>query len=183
MTVLQGLQARLPRRCRHGRLQSRVPGPAVRRAAAPGHALLAGLAAAVAAPGPPDPQRRAAELGRPAHAPGRAGQAPRRDHAGTGHSRLAGESFQAWFARRAPRPESPETAGPRLLLWPDTFINYLEPSIGRDAVAALEVLGYRVEVPAQPVCCGLTWISTGQLDHAKRVMTGTRPVTRIGAGS
>ena len=92
---------------------------------------------------------------------------------------LAGESFQAWFARRGPRPESsdtpesPETPRPRLLLWPDTFTNYLEPSIGRDAVAALEALGYRVEVPAQPVCCGLTWISTGQLDHAKEVMART----------
>jgi FAD/FMN-containing dehydrogenase/Fe-S oxidoreductase len=86
---------------------------------------------------------------------------------------LAGESFQAWFARRAPRAASPEAAGPRLLLWPDTFTNYLEPSIGRAAVEALEALGYRVEVPAQPVCCGLTWISTGQLDHAKRVMTQT----------
>jgi len=95
---------------------------------------------------------------------------------------LAGESFQAWFARRGPRPESAESAesaetpgtpGPRLLLWPDTFTNYLEPSIGRDAVAALEALGYRVEVPAQPVCCGLTWISTGQLGHAKEVMART----------
>jgi FAD/FMN-containing dehydrogenase/Fe-S oxidoreductase len=92
---------------------------------------------------------------------------------------LAGESFQAWFARRAPRaassgsPASSAEAGPRLLLWPDTFTNYLEPSIGRAAVTALEGLGYQVEVPAQPVCCGLTWISTGQLEHAKRVMTRT----------
>jgi len=83
---------------------------------------------------------------------------------------LAGESFQAWFARRGPRPGA---AGPRLLVWPDTFTNYLEPSIGRDAVTALEALGYRVEIPAEPVCCGLTWISTGQLDHAKRVMART----------
>ena len=89
---------------------------------------------------------------------------------------LAGESFQAWFARRGPRAASsvsPAEAGPRLLLWPDTFTNYLEPSIGRAAVTALEALGYQVEVPAQPVCCGLTWISTGQLEHAKRVMTRT----------
>ena len=83
---------------------------------------------------------------------------------------LASQSFQAWFARRGARSGG---AGPRLLLWPDTFTNYLEPSVGRAAVTALEALGYRVEVPAQPVCCGLTWISTGQLDHAKRVMTRT----------
>ena len=76
-------------------------------------------------------------------------------------------------AESAESAETPGTPGPRLLLWPDTFTNYLEPSIGRDAVAALEALGYRVEVPAQPVCCGLTWISTGQLDHAKEVMART----------
>ncbi|HYZ54776.1 MAG TPA: FAD-linked oxidase C-terminal domain-containing protein, partial [Streptosporangiaceae bacterium] len=83
---------------------------------------------------------------------------------------LAGESLQTWFARRGPRQE-PD--GPRLLLWPDTFTNYLEPGIGRAAVTALEALGYRVEIPRRAVCCGLTWISTGQLDHAKRVLTRT----------
>ena len=86
---------------------------------------------------------------------------------------LAGESFQAWFARRAPRRRSPGDAAQRVLLWPDTFTNYLEPGIGRAAVTALEALGYQVEVPARPVCCGLTWISTGQLEYAKRVMTRT----------
>jgi FAD/FMN-containing dehydrogenase/Fe-S oxidoreductase len=83
---------------------------------------------------------------------------------------LAGESLQAWFARRGPRQEPDR---PRLLLWPDTFTNYLEPGIGQAAVAALEALGYHVEIPRRAVCCGLTWISTGQLDHAKRVMGRT----------
>jgi len=83
---------------------------------------------------------------------------------------LAGLSFQAWFVRHGPRAAG---GGPRLLLWPDTFTNYLEPGIGRAAVTALEALGYRVEVPARPVCCGLTWISTGQLDHARRVLQAT----------
>jgi FAD/FMN-containing dehydrogenase/Fe-S oxidoreductase len=86
---------------------------------------------------------------------------------------LAGESFQAWFGRRGPRGP---VDGPRLLLWPDTFTNYLEPAIGRDAVTALEALGYRVEVPSAPVCCGLTWHSTGQLDQAKKVLTRTLAV-------
>lgn len=86
---------------------------------------------------------------------------------------IAAESFQAWFAAR-PRREEPDR--PRLLLWPDTFTNYLDPTIGKDAVAALEALGYRVEVPEQPVCCGLTWISTGQLDQATRVLRRTLSV-------
>ncbi len=83
---------------------------------------------------------------------------------------LAPRSFQDWFAAR---PAPPAGNGPRLLLWPDTFTNYLDPSIGEAAVTALEALGYCVELPAGKVCCGLTWVSTGQLDHAKRVLRRT----------
>jgi Fe-S oxidoreductase len=32
----------------------------------------------------------------------------------------------------------------------------------------LEAAGYHVALPAAPVCCGLTWISTGQLQVARR---------------
>jgi len=37
----------------------------------------------------------------------------------------------------------------------------------------LEGAGYRVELPDEPLCCGLTWISTGQLDTARRVLRRT----------
>jgi Fe-S oxidoreductase len=37
----------------------------------------------------------------------------------------------------------------------------------------LEAAGFRVVVPRKAVCCGLTWISTGQLDVAKRVLRST----------
>jgi Fe-S oxidoreductase len=35
-------------------------------------------------------------------------------------------------------------------------------------VRVLEAAGYAVQVTGEPVCCGLTWISTGQLDGARR---------------
>ena len=60
-----------------------------------------------------------------------------------------------------------------MLLWPDSFTNAFDPDLGMDAVAVLESLGYRVEVPDKPVCCGLTWVSTGQLGQAKRVLRRT----------
>ncbi|MGP3983539.1 FAD-binding and (Fe-S)-binding domain-containing protein [Streptomyces sp. KR80] len=63
-----------------------------------------------------------------------------------------------------------------VLLLPDTFTNYLSPSVGRSAVAVLEAAGLRVVVPPQPVCCGLTWVSTGQLDRARKVMRRTLDV-------
>jgi FAD/FMN-containing dehydrogenase/Fe-S oxidoreductase len=83
---------------------------------------------------------------------------------------FASQTLQAWVAKRDPGP-----AGLRgeVILWPDTFTNHLTPGIGQAAVEVLETAGYRVIVPEQPLCCGLTWISTGQLATAKRVLRRT----------
>ncbi|WP_327232113.1 FAD-linked oxidase C-terminal domain-containing protein [Streptomyces murinus] len=88
---------------------------------------------------------------------------------------FAEESFVQWWRARADEP--PDPADPRtVLLWPDTFTTYFHPAIGRSAVRVLEDAGFRVAVPTRPVCCGLTWISTGQLDTAKRVLRRTLDV-------
>jgi Fe-S oxidoreductase len=91
--------------------------------------------------------------------------------------RFAAQTFRAWFAARPGRgggtvlasggttPPSPPGA---VLLWVDTFTDYFTPEVGRAAVRVLEAAGYAVQVTAEPVCCGLTWISTGQLDGARR---------------
>jgi len=65
-----------------------------------------------------------------------------------------------------------------VLVFPDSFTNYFDPAVGRAAVSVLEALGYRVEVPTQPVCCGLTWMSTGQVGMAGRVLRRTLGVLR-----
>ncbi|WP_051717743.1 FAD-binding and (Fe-S)-binding domain-containing protein [Streptomyces megasporus] len=63
----------------------------------------------------------------------------------------------------------------RVVLWPDTFTNHLSPEAGTAAVRVLEAAGLEVVLPpgAGRVCCGLTWISTGQLDGARRVLRRT----------
>ncbi len=81
---------------------------------------------------------------------------------------LAPETFTRWFRRRAGR-----TSGPQVLLWPDTFTDRFAPEIGRAAVAVLRAAGFDPRLPRGPVCCGLTWVSTGQLGVAKRVMQRT----------
>lgn len=83
---------------------------------------------------------------------------------------FAERTFEQWFARR-----EPQGGGERgtVLLWPDTFTNHFHPHIGRAAVRVLEDAGWRVELPAQALCCGLTWISTGQLGMAERILTRT----------
>ena len=50
----------------------------------------------------------------------------------------------------------------------DTFTNAFAPQVGQAAVRVLEAAGYEVRVTGRNVCCGLTWISTGQLDGARR---------------
>lgn len=100
---------------------------------------------------------------------------------------LAHEPFTRWWRDRV-REAARETGagagsgsgrperGRTVVLWPDTFTNHLSPSVGRSAVAVLEAAGLRVVVPPKPVCCGLTWVSTGQLDRARTVMRRTLDV-------
>ncbi len=84
---------------------------------------------------------------------------------------FATETLQQWWSRRPPR-DTPGSRG-RVLLWPDTFTNTFAPHVGQAAVAVLEDAGWEVTMPSEPVCCGLTWISTGQLGVAKRVLRRT----------
>ncbi|MFF4697303.1 FAD-binding and (Fe-S)-binding domain-containing protein [Streptomyces chattanoogensis] len=96
--------------------------------------------------------------------------------------RLATEPFTRWWWRRRP-----PTTGRTVVLWPDTFTNFLSPEVGRAAVRVLEAAGLRPLLPPtaplraarglprphRPLCCGLTYVSTGQLDQARAVMRRT----------
>jgi FAD/FMN-containing dehydrogenase/Fe-S oxidoreductase len=84
--------------------------------------------------------------------------------------RFAPESLRQWWQRRG--GSRPGTRG-TVLLWPDTFTNTFHPHIGRAAVELLEQAGWTVLLPERPLCCGLTWISTGQLSTAKKVLRRT----------
>ncbi|MFI1762706.1 FAD-binding and (Fe-S)-binding domain-containing protein [Streptomyces sp. NPDC020800] len=112
-------------------------------------------------------------------APGAVNALARRPRIARGLSRLAGletrrgllgvapRTFRQWFrARRKPTGPTRET----VVLWPDTFSNFLDPSGAQDTVEVLEALGYEVVLPDGPVCCGLTWYSTGQLGVARGVL-------------
>ncbi len=77
------------------------------------------------------------------------------------------QSLQKWFRRRTKRPSGRRG---QVVLWPDTFTNRFTAEAGRAAVRVLEDAGWSVSMPRQPVCCGLTSISTGQLGIAKRTL-------------
>jgi FAD/FMN-containing dehydrogenase/Fe-S oxidoreductase len=84
---------------------------------------------------------------------------------------VATRTLRASFARR-PRSAAAPSRG-RVVLFPDTFTDHLMPEVGRAAVRSLERLGFEVVLPDRDVCCGLTWISTGQLAVAGRVLART----------
>lgn len=90
---------------------------------------------------------------------------------------LARTPFTRWWRSRAgeSRPQGPGATA--VTLWPDTFTEYLSPHTGRAAVRVLEAAGLEVTVPRGPVCCGLTYVSTGRLDRARTVLR--RTLTRL----
>ncbi|GAA1561023.1 FAD-binding and (Fe-S)-binding domain-containing protein [Kribbella sancticallisti] len=81
---------------------------------------------------------------------------------------FAAQTFTHWFLARG--KQDVEAGRGKVVLWPDTLTEYLAPEIGQAAVEVLEAAGYEVILPDKQVCCGLTWISTGQLGVAKRVL-------------
>jgi len=83
---------------------------------------------------------------------------------------FAAPTLRRWFASREPGGDGRHGT---VLLWPDTFTNYFHPHVGMAATVVLEQAGWRVEIPPRPLCCGLTWISTGQLTTGKRMLART----------
>ncbi|UUU40718.1 FAD-binding and (Fe-S)-binding domain-containing protein [Streptomyces sp. NBC_00162] len=73
----------------------------------------------------------------------------------------------------APVPSPVPAPSPVVTLWPDTFTEYLTPEVGRAAVRVLEAAGLTVTVPTGQVCCALTYVSTGRLDRARKVLHRT----------
>lgn len=89
------------------------------------------------------------------------------------------------FRRRRDSRAPATLGGRRVVLFVDSFTNHLSPDVGEAAVAVLADAGYRAELSPREACCGLTWISTGQLDAARRRLRRTvallLPAVREGA--
>ncbi|WP_263168954.1 FAD-binding and (Fe-S)-binding domain-containing protein [Streptomyces sp. SCSIO ZS0520] len=93
---------------------------------------------------------------------------------------LPAETFSRWWRRGLRRASGRRRggavrrlpAGRTVILWPDTFTDHLSPQVGRAAVEVLRDAGLECLVP-EKVCCGLTYVSTGQLDGARAVLRRT----------
>jgi len=62
---------------------------------------------------------------------------------------------------------------PDVWIWADSFTDHFFPDNAHAAIRFLEAAGLTVRVIADDACCGLTWISTGQLDQACSIMERT----------
>ena len=143
-----------------------------RRRLRPARALHAGPAAAVGRPrrphapagqrGPRLPARRPA-----GQVVGRDGPAPRRAAVRPAHLPRSSGPTRPTSARR-------RTTAPPVALWVDSFTDHFAPEVALAAARVLEAAGYRVQVPGADTCCGLTWITTGQLDTARKTLAAHR---------
>jgi FAD/FMN-containing dehydrogenase/Fe-S oxidoreductase len=66
------------------------------------------------------------------------------------------------------RVTAPESNGDPVVIWVDSFSDFFAGDAVPAAVSVLAAAGYAPQVVQRPACCGLTWISTGQLDGARR---------------
>ncbi|MEJ7770676.1 MAG: FAD-binding and (Fe-S)-binding domain-containing protein [Geodermatophilaceae bacterium] len=85
---------------------------------------------------------------------------------------LSRTTFRHGWSHR-PQPSRAPAANGRVVLFVDSFTEHFSPEIGTATVSVLEAAGYAVTVPSRSTCCGLTWISTGQLDGARRQVRRT----------
>ena len=62
---------------------------------------------------------------------------------------------------------------PDVWIWADSFSDHFFPGNGHAAIRYLESVGLTARVIPDDACCGLTWITTGQLDEARAIMERT----------
>jgi Fe-S oxidoreductase len=77
----------------------------------------------------------------------------------------------------APRTLRRTTGVPELVpdvwIWADSFTDHFFPDNALAAIRFLESTGVTARVIRDDACCGLTWVTTGQLDEARSIMART----------
>lgn len=60
-----------------------------------------------------------------------------------------------------------------VMVWVDPFTDRFAPEVGLAAVRVLQAAGYNVVLSPKKAGCALTWISTGQLEQARKISRNT----------
>jgi Fe-S oxidoreductase len=77
------------------------------------------------------------------------------------------------FAPKTLRRSAPTGGSPDVWIWADSFSDHFFPANGLAAIDYLASVGLTARVIPDDACCALTWITTGQLDRARAIMTRT----------
>jgi len=91
-------------------------------------------------------------------------------------------SIPTFATRTLRRSDAATTVGagqPDVWIWADSFTDHFFPRSGIAALDYLRAHGVDTRVIQDDACCGLTWITTGQLDRAKPMVE--RTVERLAA--
>ncbi|WP_435198065.1 FAD-binding and (Fe-S)-binding domain-containing protein [Janibacter sp. GS2] len=97
---------------------------------------------------------------------------------------FARETFRTWAREEGMVASAAQMAGADhpVAIFVDSFTDHFSPDVGRSAVAVLREAGFAPFVPAEALCCGLTFISTGQLDAARSTLeTAARVLAPVAA--
>ena len=78
--------------------------------------------------------------------------------------KFAWRRYSDWHKRNASTKPAPRGD---VVLFNDTFTEYMHPEVGRAATRVLEALGYKVILERRKTCCGRPLISKGQLSTAR----------------
>ncbi len=89
--------------------------------------------------------------------------------------KFAKQTFRNWFNKRS---KGKKQNGKKVILWPDTFNNFLLPETGVAAALFLENAGYNVVLPSKVLCCGRPLYDYGFLDLAKKLLRETLDVLK-----
>jgi FAD/FMN-containing dehydrogenase/Fe-S oxidoreductase len=81
--------------------------------------------------------------------------------------KFAEVTFKEWFNNR--RKDNSKTK-PKVILWADTFNNFLLPETLVAGVEVLEAAGFEVVTPTQSLCCGRPLYDFGMLKTARKML-------------
>ena len=87
-------------------------------------------------------------------------------------SRRSLPAFAERTLRGLDRRDRP-AGSPDVWIWADSFTDAFLPESGTAAIRLLAAAGLTARVIDEDACCGLTWITTGQLTQAQRIVART----------
>lgn len=64
-------------------------------------------------------------------------------------------------------------ATPDVWIWADSFTDHFASETGQAALALLAAAGIEAKVIPERACCALTWVTTGQLDQARKIIAAS----------